>query len=166
MYKCFDVICVNETLCDETVNDNELTLPGYNFLRCDRNRNGGGVALYIKDVFNFTRRDDLCVDKSVERIWVELNLPNRCPILVCAIYNPNGKDTEFVRKLCVMLSNVSFGDNEIVLLGDFNCDFTPNVHCKEANDLKFVSNMHQLDQKINGSQLAKMKKRIPDMSLP
>ena len=55
----FDVICVNETLCDETVDDNELTLPGYNFLRCDRNRNSGGVALYIKDVFNFTRRDDL-----------------------------------------------------------------------------------------------------------
>ena len=41
-HKCtnvFGVIYVNKTLCDETVNDSELTLPGYNLFRCDRNRN-------------------------------------------------------------------------------------------------------------------------------
>ena len=47
-----------------------------------------------------------------------------------------------------MLSNASIGDNEIDVLGDFNCDFTPNVNCKEVKDLKFVSDMHQLHQLI------------------
>ena len=28
----FDVICVNETKCDDSVNDSELVLPGYNLL--------------------------------------------------------------------------------------------------------------------------------------
>ena len=49
----FDVICVNhvnETKCDDNVNDSELVLPGYNLLRRDGSRNGGGVALYLKMV--------------------------------------------------------------------------------------------------------------------
>ena len=49
------------------------------------------------------------MDKSVQCIWVELNLPNRCPILFCAIYNPECKDTEFGKKLSAMLLNVSLG---------------------------------------------------------
>ncbi len=45
----FDVISVNETWCDETISDSEIELPGYNLLRRDRRRDGGGVALYIKN---------------------------------------------------------------------------------------------------------------------
>ena len=31
MYSCiFDVICVNETTCNESVNESEIVLPGYN----------------------------------------------------------------------------------------------------------------------------------------
>ena len=48
-----------------------------------------------------------------------------------------------------MLSNASISDNEIVVLGDFNCDFSPNVNSKEVRDLKFVSDMHQLHQLIS-----------------
>ncbi len=137
----FDVICVNETLCDDTVNDSELDLPGYNLLRRDRKRDGGGVALYIRNCIDFKRRDDLC-DSSVECIWIELTPPNKRPIYVCAIYNPNGKDSEFSNKLLRMLSNVPVSDDEIVLLGDFNCDFLPDVFTKEVNDLKFVCDIY------------------------
>ena len=37
---------------DYSVPDLEVKLPGYDIIRCDRNRNGGGVACYI--------REDLC----------------------------------------------------------------------------------------------------------
>ena len=144
----FDIICVNETLCDKTVYDSELQLHGYNILRKDRNRNGGGVALYINETFNFKKRNDLC-DDNVECIWAEITPPHRSPILVCAIYNPNGKDVDFSGRLSVMLTNASINDIEIVVLGDFNCDFTPNVNAKEVRDLKCVRDMHQLHQFIN-----------------
>ena len=144
----FDVICVNETWCDNSVFDSELHLPGYNLLRRDRNREGGGVALYINDVFNFKRRDDLC-DSNVECIWAEITPPYMCTMLVCAVYNPNGKDTAFSNKLSSMLSTASDSDNEIILLGDFNCDFSCNVNAKVVNDLKFVCNMHSLSQLID-----------------
>ena len=145
----FDVICVNETLCDSSIPDSELHLPGYNILRKDRNRGGGGVALYINDMFNYKRRvrDDLC-DDSIECIWAEITPPHSSLMLVCAIYNPNGKNAEFSGKLSVMLSNASVDEKEIVVLGDFNCDYSPEINSKEVNDLKFVTEMHQLQQMI------------------
>ena len=122
-------------------------MPGYNILRKDRNRGGGGVALYINDMFNYKRRDDLC-DDGIECIWAEITPPHNSPILVCAIYNPNGKNVEFSGKLSVMLSNASADEKEIVVLGDFNCDYSPDINSKELNDLKFVTEMHRLQQMI------------------
>ena len=69
--------------------------------------------------------------------------------LVCAImYNTNGKNVEFSDKLNIMLSNV-VTEKEIVVLGDFNCDYTPGTTTKEVRELKFVTEMHQLQQMID-----------------
>ena len=38
-----------------------------------------------------------------------------------------------------MLSNVAIEKKEIVLLGDFNCDFTVGDSSKQINDFKFVT---------------------------
>ena len=45
----FDLISVNETLCEHTFSDDELKLDGYSIMRHDRTRDGGGVAVYIND---------------------------------------------------------------------------------------------------------------------
>ena len=39
-----DVIRLNETFCDS-----EINLPDYSIVRQDRNRHGGGVAMYIRN---------------------------------------------------------------------------------------------------------------------
>ena len=101
MFKCIWCKSVNETWCDETIHDSEIELPGYNLLRRDRRRDGGGVALYIKNGINVKRRDDLS-DPSLECIWIELIPVNRRPIFVCALYNPNGKNYDFSTKLLEM----------------------------------------------------------------
>ena len=49
----FDIICLIETLLDETINDHEVTRSiGYEILRKDGNRNGGGVAVYVRNKIN------------------------------------------------------------------------------------------------------------------
>ena len=85
---------------------------------------------------------------SVFGLRLHLHSPILAGILVCAIYNPNGKNVEFSGKLSVMLSNASVDEKEIVVLGDFNCDYSPDINSKEVNDLKFVTEMHQLQQMI------------------
>ena len=38
------VIGITESKLDDSVLNNEINIPGYDVLRCDRNRSGGGVA--------------------------------------------------------------------------------------------------------------------------
>ena len=42
-----DIVCIVETWLDDTVSDNELLLPDYQIYRYDRNRHGGGDAIYV-----------------------------------------------------------------------------------------------------------------------
>ena len=45
----FDILCINETRLDNPINDN-LKIPGYDIVRRDRDRNGGGVPIYIRAI--------------------------------------------------------------------------------------------------------------------
>ena len=45
-----DVSIVESWLCAD-IPDNEIYIPGYHVFRKDRHRHGGGVLLYIKDMF-------------------------------------------------------------------------------------------------------------------
>ena len=41
-----DVICLSETKLSKIIDSAEIELPGYSVFRCDRNRSGGGIAVY------------------------------------------------------------------------------------------------------------------------
>ena len=56
--KCIDILAVNETRLDDTISSGEITVPGYALERNDRNRDGGGVALYIRNTINYERLFD------------------------------------------------------------------------------------------------------------
>ena len=47
--KHIHIISVNETWLDDSVSDNEISIPGFTVFRKDRNCQGGGVAFYIKN---------------------------------------------------------------------------------------------------------------------
>ena len=52
----FDILVINETRLDDSINDSEVSLAGYQVIRNDRNRNGGGVAMYVKDSIGFIEK--------------------------------------------------------------------------------------------------------------
>ena len=113
------VLAVSETWLDSSVKDGEIAIPGFNVVRRDRNRNGGGVALFISDSVAFNQRPDLSVD-GLEAIWIELLLPQTKGILVCSVYRPPN-DSNFLDKLELSLSKVDPG-TELHVLGDLNID--------------------------------------------
>jgi exonuclease III len=55
----FDVLTINETRLDSSIKDYEVGIVGYEIVRKDRNRNGGGVAIYIRNSINYKIRNDL-----------------------------------------------------------------------------------------------------------
>ena len=94
-------------------------MPGYSVIRQDRNRNGGGVAIYIRNDIAFNPRHDLSVD-GLEAVWVELLFPRTKGILVCCCYRPP-TDGEFLTKLEQSLSKVD-PRSELYIMGDMNID--------------------------------------------
>ncbi len=87
------VICVSETWLDNSVTNTEIQIEGFNVIRKDRNRHGGGVATYIRSDLAFSERNDL-QSINLESVWVEILLPKTKPILVGTCYRPP-KDTFF-----------------------------------------------------------------------
>ena len=85
--KPFDVISFNETLCDCTVSDSEISIDGFCIFRRDRNRHGGGVAVYVTEKFKAKRRHDL-ESAVIENVWVEICYPHKSPCLVGSFYRP------------------------------------------------------------------------------
>ena len=55
----YNILSINETMLDRTISNYEINISGYDIVRKERNRNGGGVALYIRNVIDYKIRNDL-----------------------------------------------------------------------------------------------------------
>ena len=58
-----------------------MHIPGYEFIRRDRNRHGGGVCFYIKSSNSYIVRSDLNII-NLENLTIENREPNSKPFLV------------------------------------------------------------------------------------
>ena len=57
--KPFDILTLNEMRLDNSISDSEVKISAYDIIRRDRNRNGSGVAMYIRSNISFINRNDL-----------------------------------------------------------------------------------------------------------
>ena len=80
------IIGISETKLDISINDLELQIDGYNLLRADRNRHGGGVACYIKNNISFEIKKYFPPD--IENLFVDIVFPNSKPFTVGILYRP------------------------------------------------------------------------------
>ena len=115
------VMCFTETWIDDSVTNNETDVPGYTIVRKDRNRNGGGICMYIREDLAFS---PMTLDQSegIEEIMcIELFLPKTRPIIVATCYRPPHQ-TDFIENFerCLMQFRM---DCELYVLGDFNISY-------------------------------------------
>ena len=142
----YDVICINETLCDDLIDDDQLVIPGFSITRRDRNCHGGGVAIYVINNLNFVRRYDL-EHHNLESIWLELKPLHRSKILLNATYRPPSSPVSFYDDFTEMLDTAHSCGIEIITMGDFNCNVLDTN--SEYEKLHFSSQLFQLAQRIN-----------------
>jgi len=64
------IVCLTETWLCSDILDSELHIPNYNIVRQDRNRHGGGVAIYAKNALSFQVL--LCGPSDLELIVISL----------------------------------------------------------------------------------------------
>ena len=116
-------LSLNETKIDDTLSDNLFKIEGYKFRRLDRNRHGGGIAVFCRDTFKFDIRDD--VPKSNMKILcAQITPPRAGPFMILSWYRPPNEPFETFDKLEQVLRFFEAEGKEIILLGDTNCDFS------------------------------------------
>ncbi|CAH3132249.1 unnamed protein product, partial [Pocillopora meandrina] len=83
-----DIISINETKLNESIQDHEVHIPGYEIIRRDRlTKGGGGVCFYVKNSINFTVRSDLHMD-ALENLCLEIHKPKTRPFVIQLIAEP------------------------------------------------------------------------------
>ena len=67
-FQDFDVVCFSETHLDDSITNDHISIPGYQEPeRKDRNRHGGGIAVYVKNTLAYRRIPNFESD-SIESI--------------------------------------------------------------------------------------------------
>lgn len=119
----FDIIGISESHLSNDITDDSVHIPHYNSFRRDRNRQGGGVMIYVHDKFLTVRRHDL-ETQTAELLWIEIKLPTHT-LLIGTCYRPPNQSADqtddFIDSLNSSLSSLSYSQNQsMILLGDFN----------------------------------------------
>ena len=142
------VIGITESWLDASVTYSGIDITDYTIIRRDRNREDGGVCIYIRRHFIFQLRDDICTTQ--ETVWAELYLPKTKPILIGVCYRPP-QHMDFCNTLaqCCLDCNC-FTNKNIIMMGDFNVDYS-QMHCHANQSLKHFMSMFGMTQLINTS---------------
>ena len=69
-----EVVCITETWLCGDIGESEFSIPGYSCVRCDRNRHGGGVALFISDQLEY--QVTMCGPNELEFLLVSVHNTN------------------------------------------------------------------------------------------
>ena len=77
------VLCLNETKLDNEIRDEDLVIE---IDGKDRDRYGGGVAMFVSEEIKFFKREDLKTD--FESLTVELDIQYVKPTLITTAYRP------------------------------------------------------------------------------
>ena len=101
----------------------ELETQGYDLVRSDRSRRGGGVACFVKNSISYNRKPNFCI--NTESIFIEIFLPKSKPVLIGILYRPPDK-YDFVNCLEHTFSDTNvFESQECYLLRDININLQP-----------------------------------------
>ena len=144
-----DIIGLSETRLDKTIPDSVVSIEGYRIYRKDRDCNGGGVAMKVKESLP-EPTIKLSSDK-LELIALEVSPSDhaRPSVIVCWYHPPTaGVDDTSLENLREIRQNLDKEEKETILIGDTNCDFK-NVKNANTKKLKLIYSEYQLEQLIN-----------------
>ena len=139
---CFDILALNETRLDKYYTD--VCIPGYDIVRHDCNRSGGGVCIYVRKSISFVERADL-VPENLEAVCMEITKPNSRPFIVSSIYKPPRAPVQIFDSIGRMIGQIDDEDKETYVLGDLNCNLLDQTNLdNDAKDLLRILEIYQL----------------------
>ena len=119
-----DILLISETKIDSSFPTAQFKIEGYATYRLDRNSNGGGVLLYVREDILSTL---LNTELFIEGFCIEINMKKKKWLLVCT-YNPNKNSiSNHLKEIGKNLDNYSSKYDNFILLGDLNSEPTESA---------------------------------------
>lgn len=118
------IILLTETLLKPHFPDVLISIPGYTLYRNDRLvDNGGGVAIYVKDVINHEPSNVTILNTyatdPVESIWIEIKIGAVRFTIACIYRPPRFKQDDDI-KLRAAITEASSNIHNLLIFGDLN----------------------------------------------
>ena len=144
-----DVLAISETWLDTSVGDGEIHIPGYSLFRSDRNRCGGGVAIYCADHLPCCVLSSGVSASGVEFLWVSIKSACFQPSLALGcFYRPPSSSAQSVHDVCDNIESVMVSRKHVLACGDFNIDMS-NLDKPYSRAFQNFITSHSLTQPIS-----------------
>ena len=142
----YDILIFTETWLSPNIKNEDIKLTNFNLpFRNDRtDRQGGGVAIYVREGLHSQNRPDL-ISGNIEAVCIEVLVKNnKC--LVSGFYRPPNTDINYWDMIETSFDNMSNSPiQELIILGDFNCD----VSATRVNKITHLASSYNLTQMID-----------------
>ena len=107
----FDLLVITETKLNSSFPDSQFQVHGFRLLRNDRNRCGGGVAMFIRSNIPFMRAKRLESFIDIECVAVRLKLSNSWTTFVGLYRPPSLAKSTWNLEMCNLFETVRPGSN-------------------------------------------------------
>ena len=129
----FDILGITETHLNSTDADRDIHIDGLEFLRLGRKERKGCGCVLCR-LLNVTHRKDLA-KKDLEAIWIQAKFPTT-NVLFSVIYRSELYSPNFFTNLQDVMEKAWMKTDNIVLLGDLNCNLLGVNECSSFSDLQ------------------------------
>ena len=137
----FDIITLSETWLDQSIDSSSIIIPNYQEpIRLDRNRQGGGVAMYFKNTIPFIIHRELEIP-NLEVIWAEVSLKGKRLLIGTFYIHPRFSDWDLIDLSIEQAIQLC---PNIILIGDFNQNMKEPRKSKNIRNIINTYNLQQL----------------------
>ena len=144
------VLALNETRLDSSIADSEIYIPHYALLRKDRDRNGGGVVIYVHESIHFNLVSH-CSLEHLEALCIKVCLKNTKPIIFLNWYRPPNSKIELFNHYEDLLVLMNSFNGQVIIMGDINCDIMKKPfegYTKVYNQMNDIYCLKQVNDKL------------------
>ena len=130
------VIGITESRLDKSIFESEIQIDNYDLLQCDRSRNGGDDACYIRSDISYVQKDFF--PNIIGNIFFESLLSKTTPITVRMMYSPPSQ-TNFLEILKKTFEKIDIDKKEVYILSNFNI----NMHNNNKYIVRFITQFRE-----------------------
>ena len=113
-------LCLTETKLGKCIDDSEISLHGYTVYRRDRDRRGGGVAVYHRSDIKASLLANL--PSSVEHCALRITPLRSQEFIICCIYRPPSAKSEWCEHIRSLMQSLVDARLPLLITGDINID--------------------------------------------